>query len=353
MEPDQKRARVIMEKIKLPGPAQLQVSSLCLGTMSFVGAGGMGSTDEEVAIAVIHQALREGVNFFDTAEAYIDNAADRILGKALKLAFDQGLATRETVVVAGKFGKHEGERSIQYSSAMIEAALTTILDALGMDYLDLYQVHWASNMKDVQEAVDTLEKLQAAGKIKSYGVCNFGPKSLAKFLECGGRPITNQLPYNLIWRAIEFEILPMCREKEIAVLTYSSLQQGLLTGKFTEACQVPEGRRRTRHFPASSTTLSRHGQMGCEDLTFQTLRQLRELTGDSMADASVQWLLAQSGVTSVLIGASKPEQVSDNVRAVCGKMSCESASKLTESTEALKKELGPNPDMWARSSRYE
>jgi len=217
----------------------------------------------------------------------------------------------------------------------------------------LYQVHWASNMADTRETVQTLEKLQAAGKIKSYGVCNFGVKSLQDFFDCGGRPITNQLPYNLLWRAIEFEILPYCREKNVAVLTYSSLQQGLLTGRFTEASQIPEGRRRTRHFRSDSTKLSRHGQKGCEALTFQTLQRIRGLTSDGMADASVQWLLCQPGVTSVLIGASKPGQVSDNVKAIGRMLDDDTREKLADATADLKTELGSNPDMWAKISRYQ
>jgi len=352
MDPSQKRARLAMEPVRLPGDVELVVSPVCLGTMSFVGAGGMGSTDEDVALAVIHRAIREGVNFFDTAEAYIDHAADRVLGKALNMAFGQGLTTRDKVVVAGKFGRHEGERAIEYTADMIEAALVKTLDALGMDCLDIYQVHWAANMKSAKETVETLERLKSIGKIRSYGVCNFGVQSLQEFLDCGGHPITNQLPYNLLWRAIEFEILPMCREKEIAVLTYSSLQQGLLTGKFTEASEVPEGRRRTRHFPGTSTSLSRHGQAGCEALTFETIKQLRQVVGDGMADASVQWLLRQSGVASVLIGASMAEQVSANVKAVCNKMDDDVARKFMDSTEDLKTSLGPDPDMWAKNSRY-
>jgi aryl-alcohol dehydrogenase-like predicted oxidoreductase len=344
---------LIMERIRI-GP--FVVSPVCLGTMSFVGAGGMSSTDEDLAIAVIHQAIREGINFFDTAEAYNDHAADRILGKALRQAFDTGLTTRDAVVVAGKFGTHKGDESVAYSGEMIEATLAKSLEALGMDYLDLYQVHWSANMKSVKETVATLEKLQAEGKIKAYGVCNFGTKSLLKFLECGGRPITNQLPYNLLWRAIEFEILPLCREKGIGVLTYSSLQQGLLTGKFTTAAQIPEGRRRTRHFPESSTPLSRHGQAGCEALTFQTLQQIKAVSGDnSMSATAVQWLQSQPGVTSVLIGASKASQVTSNVMASQNRkyLGQEKCKQLSEGTFALKDALGPNPDMWAKSSRYE
>lgn len=327
---------------------------MCLGTMSFVGAGGMGSVDEDAAAAIVIAALRQGVNFFDTAEAYNDFAADGVLGRALRRAFDEGVTTREQVVVAGKFGKHQGETSVQYSGDMIEASCTKSLDALGMDFIDLYQVHWSSNMLSADDTVAALERLKATGKIREYGVCNFGVRRLQEFLDAGGRPITNQLPYNLLWRAVEFEILPLCQERGVAVLTYSSLQQGLLTGRYTEASQVPEGRRRSRHFAGDSTPLSRHGQPGWEGLTFSTVAALVERCGKggALSDWAVRWLLRRPGVTCVLIGASNAEQVTANTAAIADVPDVDLTEDLSSLTDELKTALGPDPDMWARASRY-
>lgn len=310
---------------------------------------------EDEAIKVIHSALDSGVNFIDTAEAYVDNAAERLLGKAVA-SWSGG--SREDIVIASKFGKHEGENSVAYTAVMIEAALQKTLAALEAKYIDLYQVHWASNVADMRETVECLENLKSEGKIRHYGVCNFGPKQLAAFMEAGGKPVTNQIPYNLLWRAIEYEILPLCIKHNIGVLTYSSLQQGLLTGKFLEAKEIPEGRRRSRHFPGNSTTLSRHGGEGCEDLTMQTIADVKKACVDHslvMATAACQWLLQQEGVSCLLVGASSIPQVDDNISMICGEsaLSIAAGEDLTKATDALKKELGSDPDQWAKTSRVQ
>lgn len=140
------------------------------------------------------------------------------------------------------------------------------------------QTHWPGNIgyltaekaawPEVAEIVAALESAVAAGNLTFYGCCNFGTEDLAAFLGAGGKPVSNQLPYNLLFRTIESGILPACIDKNIGVLTYSSLQQALLTGKFTDPSTVPEGRRRTTLFSADSTPKSRHGGPGVETELF-------------------------------------------------------------------------------------
>eukprot|EP00118_Oscarella_pearsei_P023008 m.270822 g.270822 ORF g.270822 m.270822 type:complete len:183 (+) comp40544_c2_seq31:721-1269(+) len=138
-----------------------------------------------------------------------------------------------------------------------------------------------------RDTVKTLERLKSKWKIQYYGLSNFGQGNMKEFKEAGGKPITNQLPYNLLWRAVEYEAMPMCQEEGISILPYSPLAQGLLSGRFTKPEDVPEGRRRTRHF---SNELNRHGQKGAEKETFQAIEAIRgvcQSAGISMPAASL------------------------------------------------------------------
>lgn len=125
------------------------------------------------------------------------------------------------------------------------------------------------------------------------------------------------MPYNLIWRSIEVDVVPVCEEEDVGVLAYTPLMAGLLTGKYTDADSVPEGRQRTKHFNHTRTDRCYHGGPGAEEETFQTLSKLQNVcdsVGVSMVDASIGWLLAQPTVKSLIVGATTPEQVVENCR---------------------------------------
>jgi aryl-alcohol dehydrogenase-like predicted oxidoreductase len=185
-----------------------------------------------------------------------------------------------------------------------------------------------------------------------YSVCNFGPVDSKKFAECGALPTSNQLPYNLLWRCIEFDVMPVAQQDNWGILAYSPLQQGLLTGKFTTAEEVPEGRRRTRHFKSSSTVLSRHGGGGCETETFAAIASLQKTcdgAGLLMGEVALAWLLAQPQVVSVIVGASKPSQIAANAKVPA--LSAALVAECNDVTAEVKQQLGNNPDMWAATSR--
>ena len=292
---------------------------------------------------------------------------------------------REKVVIASKFGKHSGEEQVRYGDAEIRAALSESLRCLQTTWIDYYQVHWPGNVNDVDEVCETLEALKAEGAIKAYGFCNFGAGDMevwrkavgkAQLMQkppaaCEGGPKcdaaapgtaklhANQLPYNLLWRAVEDGVVPFMQEAGCGLLAYSPLQQGLLSGKFESSHQVPEGRRRTRHFKGDSTSMSRHGQDGCEDQLWAAVASLRTVCGEpgcggsavDMAAGAVAWLLAQPTVVSVIVGASSPDQVRRNAALV--DLTPEQLAEMTAVTEALRITLGPNPDMWAKVSRVD
>lgn len=233
---------------------------------------------QATATATVHAALDAGINFFDTAEAYGtdgDRSSERMLGVALQ-------GRRSEAVIASKFGFHAGEDTRVYDAELITAAIDESLAALGTDYIDLMQIHWPGNIgfdgadtsrwPDAAGAVAALEAAVSAGKIRHYGWCNFGLDDMAAFKAAGGRAVTNQLPYNLLWRAIEQGILPACLDGSIGVLCYSPLAQALLTGKYVNSADVPEGRRRSRLFAHDSTPTSRHGGSGVEDELFSPVR---------------------------------------------------------------------------------
>ncbi|XP_077979190.1 putative oxidoreductase YccK [Glandiceps talaboti] len=337
-----------MEKITLPG-TELNVSRVCIGCWQFNG----GQCDltwpaqsEQTSRAIVDKALELGVNFFDTAEGYGDHMSEKVLGKCLG-------NRRKDVVIGTKFGKYRDGKQVEYTAEDIDKALTASLQALQTDYIDLYQAHWMVNCKNVKETVTELKRQQAKGRIRAYGVCNFGPKDITDVYDNEGSICTNQVPYNLLWRAIEYEIIPECLKRNIGVLAYSPLQQGLLCGQFTKPEDVPEGRRRTRHFSKDSTKHSRHGQKGAEAETFKTIDSIRDICKDasvSMPAASLSWLLAQQGISAVIVGARSPEQVEDNCKIV--QLSTDTVMKLDECTEDLKDVFGSNPDMWSPVSRY-
>jgi len=149
------------------------------------------------------------------------------------------------------------------------------------------------------------------------------------------------------------EVIPLCQQHGIGMLCYSPLAQGLLTGRYASADDVPAERARTRHF-ASTRPQARHGQPGCEAETFAAIRNVQQICDDlgyEMADVALAWLLHQPTVVSVLAGASRPDQIARNAKAASIKLSDDALHRLDEATRPLKEKMGPNPDMWQAQSR--
>ena len=173
-----------------------------------------------------------------------------------------------------------------------------------------------------------------------------------ELLQCG-RVDVNELPYNLLWRAIEDNVLPTCIEKGVSVACYSSLLHGLLTGKFRSVDDLPPGRARTRHFSSSREGI-RHGEPGAEKETFEAIDRIREISEEAglpMAQVAIAWLLQQQGVTTVIAGARNREQVRINASAALLELPKDVMDALTQTTDPLKQKLGPNADMWQSDSR--
>lgn len=323
------------------GNTDVEVSRVGLGLWNISGGSDWEMTDENDAIETIHAAYDAGVTFFDTAEAYGDGYSEKVLGKALN-----GL-DRDDVVVASKVSPD----SLMYDD--LKAAFEASLDRLGTDYIDVYYLHYQNPEIPVSESMRAMQELQEEGKIRVPAVSNTGSTDLEATLEAG-RVEANQVPYNLLWRAIEYEVADISRQNDVDLVAYSPLAQGLLTGEYETAEEYPTARMRTRHFSGDRPD-ARHDEDGAEAETFKTLERIRDLCkkyDHDMVEVALSWPLQQSGVTSVLAGASTPEHARANAEAAEVSLSEDLVAALNDVTNDLKDTLGPNPDPWQSNSRY-
>jgi len=314
------------------GRTGIEVSVICCGTMAMCPHPTYGEPDDAESIEAVHTALAAGINFFDTAEGYADGYAEEVLGRALE-------GRRDEAVIATKVS------ASHLREADLMEACENSLRRLRTDYVDLYQVHWPNHELPFAETAGALERLREQGKIRAWGVSNFGKFDLKDALDVAV-PESNQLPYSLLWRAIEHEVLPLCVENDISVLCYSPMAQGILTGKYAAAADVPAPRRRPRY---------------CRDdvieLSFDVVDELRAVSeeiGEPMSAVALAWVLTRPAVCSVIAGARNAGQVAQNVRAAGLKLPRAAAERLERVSLRLKDALDADPDMWqsGEDSRY-
>jgi len=322
------------------GTSGIEVSVIAMGCWALAGDMTWGPQDDRDSIAAVHAALDAGVNLFDTAEAYGDGSSEEVLGRALQ-------GHRDRAIIATKVSPEH------LAPPDLRASCEASLRRLRTDVIDLYQIHWPSRTVPLAQTVAALQELRDEGKIRAYGVSNFGVGDLQDLLQL--TPCTsNQLPYSLLWRVIEAEIQPVCVQHGISIIAYSPLEQGLLTGKFHSPHEVPDGRARTRFF-SGKRPLARHGEPGHEQETFATIERIRAIAdkaGVPMADLALSWLLYQPGVTTVLAGSRKPEQITQNAGAASVALSDDILAELDAATRPLKEALGTNPDHYQSESRF-
>jgi len=327
-------------KYRKLGNSKLKVSVIAMGGWSIVGDFTWGPQEAEDSLAALKAAYDCGINFFDTAESYGDGYSEQLLGKALK-------NVRDKIVIATKVSPSN------FAAPKLISSCERSLKNLQTDWIDLYQLHWPDPNFPLLQLLPTLEKLKESGKIRFYGVSNFGCRDLSEYPASHYNIISNQLAYNLLFRAIEYEILPFCRCHGISVLCYSPLMQGLLTGKFKDPDQVPATRARTRHFSPQRPYI-RHQEPGYEKETFEAIASIAEIASNvhfPMAHLALAWLLAQEGISSVIVGARSREQIEQLVSASEIVLPEEIITALNQATEKLKEKIGPNADMWQTSSR--
>jgi myo-inositol catabolism protein IolS len=328
-----------MNYLQLPH-TDFEVSEIAFGAWAIVGGFNWGHQEEKDSLQALHAAYDAGINFFDTAELYGSGASENLIHKALQ-------NVRDKIVIATKLKPDD------FGCQDVKKATEERLKALNTDYVDLMQLHWPNSKIPIAETLGALSDLKKEGKIRAFGVSNFGEKDLAESYQFSTEISSNQLPYNLLWRAIEFEILPECRLRHLPVLCYSPIMQGLLTGKFSKPEDVPDDRARTRHF-SSERSQVRHGEAGLEAATFKAIDKIKQIAdrlGKPMVDVSLAWLLERPGVCSVIVGGRNADQVDKNVKAAELKLDHDVMEELNEVTRELKEKLGPNADMWQGEGR--
>ena len=327
-----------MEYRKL-GRTDINVSVLALGCWPFAGGQYWGDQDDNASIATVHAALDAGINFFDTAEGYEAGHSERVLGRAL-------VGRRAEAIIATKVSPNH------LRPEEVIAACEGSLQALQTDYIDLYQIHWPNHDVPLADTVGALQQLKEQGKIRAIGVSNFAVQDFSEMIslsECE----TNQLPFSLLWRVIEREVQPLCVQHNVGIICYSPLAQGLLTGRYHAADEVPDGLARTRWYN-NARAMAQHNELGCEAEVFAAIEGVRQIAaevGAPMATVALAWVKQQPAVTSFLVGARNPDELSWNLPAADFTLTADVVSRLAAATEPVKAKLGTNLDMWMAPSR--
>ncbi|MGC1340998.1 MAG: aldo/keto reductase [Candidatus Binataceae bacterium] len=306
------------------GNSGLQVSIAGLGCNNF----GM-RIDAEQTRTVVGRALDEGITLFDTADIYGGRGkSEEMLGKALG-------SRRHEIIVASKFGMAMGDGPYQKggSRRYIMAAVEASLKRLGTDYIDLYQIHAPDPVTPQEETLAALDAIVRAGKVRYIGSSNFAGWQVTEAAWISRAQelapyISAQNQYNLLDRRVERELIPACRHFGVGILPYFPLASGFLTGKYRRGQEPPKDTR-------LGAMGARAGQM-LSDANFAVLEKLEAHArgaGHSMVDLATSWLVAQPEVSSVISGATKPEQVSENIKACGWKMTPDDLAAIDKITK--------------------
>ncbi len=301
------------------GSAGLKVSALGLGTNNFGER-----MDEKASVGIVHAALDAGVNFIDTANRYGGGHSEEFIGKALK-------GRRWQALIGTKFGRNAGKGpndsggSRQHIMKAVEASLRR----LDTDYVDLYQMHVADPETPIEETLRALDDLIHQGKVRYIGCSSFRTWELCEALWTArtlnlNSFISVQPPYNLLEREIEEDLVPLCRRYNVGIIPYHPLAAGFLTGKYRQGEPIPPGTR-FAHTP-------RHNHFFGEE-NFSRLGKLERFAGErnrSVGELALAWLFAKPEMSTVIAGASTPEQITANLRALEWKLTAEELEQIDE-----------------------
>lgn len=285
------------------GRSGLEVTPICYGCWQ-MGQTFWGPQPRETLIEAVHAALDCGVNFYDTADAYGDGEAERILGEALKDT------PRDQVVVATKVYHHfhpDGHRHPDLSGKYVLAECDASLQRMGMDYFDLYQAHAWEPYSPIDETIEAFEELVKAGKIRAYGVSNFSTEQLRAALR-HGNVSTIQPYYNLLEPKGEEDLLPLCYAENIGVLIYSPLLRGLLTGKFKGTETFDDLRGRDARFKGE--------RFKALIEKVEQLRPMAEERGVTLTQLVLAATIAHPAIHCAIVGIKNAEQIREAVGAL-------------------------------------
>lgn len=317
-----------MEKRRL-GASDVEISSVILGTWQAGKSNWVGIEDSETTEA-IQAAFDAGITTFDTAEVYGSGHSEEIVGKALA-------AVRDQVVIATKvFANH-----LAYPQVI--RACEDSLKRLQTDYIDLYQIHWPSGsfnseVVPIEETMRALDVLKTSGMVRALGVSNFSKAQIAEAAQYGVID-SLQPPYSLFWRQVEQDAMPYCQEQSVAILAYSALAQGLLTGKFGPDHSFEESdiRRKNKLFKGE------HYQRA--QAALGDLRPIAQRYDCTLAQLAIAWLIRQPQ-TSAIVGARNAAQAVQNAAAAAVNLSEDDLAAIDRIGRRVTDHLDPNPVMW-------
>jgi aryl-alcohol dehydrogenase-like predicted oxidoreductase len=310
-----------METVKI-GKTAIEVPRLCVGCWQ---ASGWVSSDDERFMDTLRFAIDKGLTFLDTAEGYGGGHSEILVGKVIA-------GRRDKVTVATKFS-HRASRPED-----VRKHLEQSLKRLQTDYIDIFQQHWPPKDIPLADTIGELERLKEEGKIRAVGVSNWMEPEWEE-IDDPSRIDCLQPNYSLLWRAVEPHVLPLCRKHGISVVTYSSLCQGVLAGRFRKIEDVPQDPR--------SQNLRLKPENIAETLTVvDALTEVAGKYGKTLSQTALRWLLDQDGVSAPIVGASRPEQVEENMGALGWKLEGEDWLRLSEVSAPLSESLGPTDTLW-------
>jgi len=304
------------------GNSDLRVSEISLGSWLTYG----GGIERDAAAACINHAFELGINFIDTANVYNRGGAEALLGEVLENR------PRDSYVLATKlfFPMSATDRGL--SRQQIEKQLDDSLRRLRTDYVDLYQCHRYDPDTPLEETMEGLTRAVASGKVRYVGFSEWTPEQIQAALEIPDvvRFVSSQPQYSMLWRVIEPEVIPLCEANGIGQIVWSPLAQGVLTGKYKPGASLPADSR------ASSDLMSGFMDRVLDRPVLEAVARLQAVAAEvglSMAQLALAWVLRQQNVTCAIVGATRPEQLDDNVGA--------SGVRLSEDTlQAIDSALG-------------
>lgn len=343
-----------MERRKIA--ENIEISRIGTGCWSFGGGEYWGEQNQRDVNIVVNKSLDSGINFFDTARMYNDGESEKSLGLALK-------SRRHEAVICSKVSPAKA----YYHTLKEECEIS--LKNLGTDYIDIYMMHWPINKLGIrhftddpeiianppssEEAFAALSDLKREGKIRAVGVSNYGVNQMKEALSFCHDMSVNEVTYNIISRAIEAEIIPFCREKNIGIITSMALMQGILTGTYDRIEDIPPHQAHSRHFKNErGMGTSRHFEDGAEDeisAVLKTLRQIAPELNISVAQLSVAWVLANEQIACTLIGSRNENDIVSNIHAAEIKLPKSVIEQINEVSLPVLQKLGSNPDYYENS----
>jgi len=286
----------------------VKLSAVGLGSWLTYGS----SVEEESARACIRRAYERGVNFFDTADVYARGRAEEVVGRAIRDF------PRDQLVLATKvyFPMGDGPNDRGLSRKHVRVEIDASLRRLQVDYVDLYQCHRYDTTTPLEETVQAMDDLVRAGKILYWGVSEWNADQIAGATMLArargwAEPVSNQPQYSALWRRVEPRVFPACKEYGLGNVVWSPLAMGILTGKYTDAAHPPQG---TRAAGRAAEMMEDYFTQPVLDAV-QRVKPLAERAHCTLAQLALAWCLRNDAVASVIVGATRPEQVDDNAAA--------------------------------------